>query len=599
MSIGFASALLQRLGPCHIFMERASNRALVQELVLQGCAVSDVADAAAHRAGPDVRRVGILQWPGAQEGKKAIARYASMDTLVLSSGNHYRPDVDSCLFANGWQRHTSGMMPGEHAQFSDTTLPGISYYQKLSAKGHSRSPLRQTGADADLFLGRCAQAASYIRRGDHVLIDGEGYADIAALVGALSYAGSLTCVVDRRAAALDAIAMPIATTPADLSAVADNSIDIIVALEPAIPATWRERLQDYDRVLRHDGRLVLGWKVDDRCGQGLVPASWAEFHAAACQRFLPEARIVQQQENGRQLLTKTDVEGQYASDWMILVAAANPLGGEADRAQFTHPAFAAPQVEGGPPAVIDFAAGYDNPYLYRSMIQIGERLNDEIKLSRLAEYVIEHARPGSADQGSAIGVLGYRILEQRMTEHVPMLIGLIDTYLDNATTDEPHVIRWRMSLMFLAGRLAELVEARADAIAWYHRASVADWSGFSPLLATKAVGAAFYEGRLHLSDGDMLAAKACFQRGVATTLAAAQSAHSPALGDPDCPVPFYLTELAEVMDMGSQCANAVANLPMWSRDPGAFWRTVDIRRFGLNNWARDLQRENEQMRAAA
>jgi hypothetical protein len=299
------------------------------------------------------------------------------------------------------------------------------------------------------------------------------------------------------------------------------------------------------------------------------------------------------------VLAKTGVDGRYDSDWLILIASANPFHGIADRTRFTHPAFTTLAADGDLPVVVDFAGSYDNPYLYRSIVQIGERLDDEVKLGQVAEYVIDHARPGSADQGAAIGVLGYRVLEQRLAEHVPILVGVIRSYLDQATGNEPHVLRWRISLMFLAGRLSELAEARADAIDWYHRTSTADWTGFSPLIATKCVGAAFFEGRLHLSDGDVAAAKACFQRGVATALAAAQASHLDALGDPERPVPFYLTELAEVMDMGSQCANAVANLPMWSRDPGTFWRTVDVRRFGLSNWARDLHRENTQLRAAA
>ena len=70
------------------------------------------------------------------------------------------------------------------------------------------------------------------------------------------------------------------------------------------------------------------------------------------------------------------------------------------------------------------------------------------------------------------------------------------------------------------------------------------------------------------------------------------------MGPADQPLSFYLQELAEVIDMGSQCANALANFAIWERDPGLFWRQVDVRRFGLASWARDLERENERLRAA-
>lgn len=596
MSIGYASALVNRLGPCHLFLDRGRHPALVRELALQGCAVSDLADAETDRRGAGVRRVGILQWPGAQGGAAAMARYASMDTLVLVSGDGARRDVDACLFAHGWERHGSGMMFGEHAAFGDTALPGTAYYRKVAAGRPDQSVLRRSSAEADLFIARYTQVLPFVRRGDHVLIDGEHGADAAALLGALSQAGALTCVGDRPVAVP---AVPTATVPVDLSTVADHSVGVVVALEPAMPDDWQARLRDYARVLRHDGRLIVGWRARGAGGAGSAPAGWQALVEEACANFLPEARIVQQAQGGQRVLAKTGVDGRYESDWLILIASANPFNGTADRTRFTHPAFAAAAAGGELPVVVDFAGSYDNPYLYRSMIQIGERLDDEVKLGQVAEYVIDQARPGSADQGAAIGVLGYRVLEQRLAEHVPILVDVIRSYLEQATGNEPHVLRWRISLMFLAGRLSELAEARADAIDWYRRTSMADWAAFSPLIATKSVGAAFFEGRLHLGDGDVAAAKACFQRGVATALAAAQAPHLDALGDPERPVPFYLTELAEVMDMGSQCANAVANLPMWSRDPGTFWRTVDIRRFGLSNWARDLQRENTELRAAA
>ena len=61
-------------------------------------------------------------------------------------------------------------------------------------------------------------------------------------------------------------------------------------------------------------------------------------------------------------------------------------------------------------------------------------------------------------------------------------------------------------------------------------------------------------------------------------------------------LPFYLPELAEVIDMGSQCANALANRHLWARDPGLFWRVVDVKRFGLASWTLAVAKENERLR---
>ncbi|HEX8447367.1 MAG TPA: hypothetical protein VF649_12230 [Sphingomonas sp.] len=602
MSIQYAASLIKRVGPSHIFIDREPNAALVQELVLQGCRVSDLAAADTERGGADVRRVGILQWPGARIGAAAVRRYASMDVLVLVSGDHQRPEIDQCLFANGWARHAAGMMSGEQAQFTDHTLPGTSYYQRIAPDAaHRRTVFRKSHADADLFLARYATAAKHVRSGDHVLIDGEQCGDAITLLAALSRASAVTCTTQRPMAVPDAPPLDVTLVEPDLARIPDHTMDIVIALEPATPDGWQQRLRDYARILRFDGRIVIGWKQDDRAGNGRIPAGWDELHAEACEQFLPEFRYIQRTHGDRRIVQAVGVDNPAASDWMMLVGSVNPLDGEAHRDLYVHHGFPVPRVEGGPPAVIDFGGGYDNPYLYRTMVQIGERLHDEAKLARMAECVVEDARPDSADRGAAIAVLGYRIFEQRLLHHVAPVLDLIGRYHEHsaAAADQPHVARWRLSLAFLAGRLAELVEDRAGAIAWYHLASESDWASFSPLLATKAIASAFYEARLHLSDGDVPAARICFQRGVATTLAAAQSSHAAGIGDPECPIPFYLQELAEVMDMGSQCANAVANLSLWPRDPGAFWRTVDVRRFGLSSWARDLQKENDRLRQAA
>jgi len=110
------------------------------------------------------------------------------------------------------------------------------------------------------------------------------------------------------------------------------------------------------------------------------------------------------------------------------------------------------------------------------------------------------------------------------------------------------------------------------------------------------VAACFFEGRIRLADGDIEQAKACFAHGLAESLAALKGDLNDIVGHPDQPIPFGLTELAEVIDMGSQCANAIAHAPLWKRDPGLFWKHVDIKRFGLASWAIELKRENQDLR---
>jgi hypothetical protein len=92
------------------------------------------------------------------------------------------------------------------------------------------------------------------------------------------------------------------------------------------------------------------------------------------------------------------------------------------------------------------------------------------------------------------------------------------------------------------------------------------------------------------------AATARFQRGVEVAGQVAAADHATAMGGTERPLPFYLQELAEVIDMASQCANALFHMPLFARDPGLYWRQVDVKRFGLASWALDLERENDRLR---
>lgn len=597
MTIQTANAILQRLGPCSIALDQAAHAELARELALMGCGIAEVpmAGVAQHSSGPTA---GFLAWttPNMRTFADIVRPFGQMDALVLQSAGQDRKSIEPVLFDAGWQRHPGGMMLGEYPGWSAQALPPISYYKRAP---NGATELRQGGPEADAIIARYAMAANHVRPGDHLLVDGSGSGDGAAVLMALSRAGSITRVGSTSEGQRDADEAA-CRADASLASVADNSVDMIVAFEPVVPADWVARLDDYARVLKHDGRLILGWRHGQR--DNARPRDWAVLFEAVSERFLPETRYIQvpvgANPAGAHALFPIAMDQPGATDWMLLVAAANPLMGAGDGAEFDHPAF--PKTMASRPALVDFGAAYDNPYLYRSMVQMGERLSDDIKLARLAECVIEDSREDSADRGAAIAVLGYRVLEMRLPDMaasiLPLIAGYVAQPLDYGTP--VHVRRWRISLAFLAGRLEELTGDRDAAKHWYRAAANGDWADFSPLLATKAIAASFYEARLSLADGDTETAKACFRQGVDTALKAAAFPHDQQMGPADQPLSFYLQELAEVIDMGSQCASALAHFPMWRRDPGLFWRQVDVRRFGLASWARDLERENARLRAA-
>ena len=591
MTIQFANAIVQRLGPCRVALDHASHEELARELALMGCDIADIMTAASD-TGANGPSAGFLAWtePNPRESfADAIRPFRRLDALVLQTAGQDRRAMERSLFEAGWQRHPGGMMLGEYPAWSAKALPMLSYYSRAPHGGAHE--LQKGSIEADATIARYAMASNHVRPGDHILVDGMGSSDGAAILAAQSRAGSITRVEAKARSG---------TTDANLSSIADHTIDLVVAFEPAMSAGWLARLDDYARVLKHDGRLVVGWRQGGR--DPARPANWEALIEAASEQFVPEIRYVQipvgSDPDGSHAIFPIDKEQAVTTDWLILVASANPLLGEGTAGAYDHPAF--PNAMATRPALVDFGAAYDNPWLYRSMVQMGERLGDDLKLARLAECVIEDSRLDSADRGAAIAVLGYRVLELRLTHLAEQILPLIAAYVDPPLSDDTpvHVRRWRISLAFLAGRLSELVGDRETAGSWYAQAAHGEWEAFSPLLATKAIAASFYQARLLLADGDSQAALACFRHGVDTALKAAAFPHEEQMGPADKPLSFYLTELAEVIDMGSQCANAVAHFHLWQRDPGLFWRQVDARRFGLASWARDLEQENQRLRAA-
>lgn len=592
MTIQNANAIVQRIGPCRIALDRAAFPELSCELALMGCETADISVGFHPRA--HGLTAGFLSWTEPYAGPSfftALDAFDGMDLLILQSQGQDRSSLERNLFGAGWQRHPAGMMSGEYPNWTATTLPGATIWQRVRDEaGH----WLQKGVEADPLIARYAAAANHVRPGDRVLVDGIGAADGASILMALSRAGSVVRVGGQNIKAGGE------STDARLSRLAGESIDLVVAIEPVVPDDWVARLDDYARVLKYDGRIVIGWRQGS--GDAKRPANWDDFSEAVSERFLSETRYVQiavsPNVRGPHAIYPVEAEQPAATDWLMLVASVNPLLGMGRSEGYDHPAY--PRAKAQLPALVDFATAYDNPWLYRSMVQMGERLGHDVKLARLAECVIEDSREDSADRGAAIAVLGYRVLEMRRADLALAVLPMIDAYVGVPLTEDTpvHVRRWRISLAFLAGRLNELAEDRTAAKHWYREAADADWSRFSPLLATKSVAASFYEARIHLADGDPQTALACFRQGADTALRAAAFPHDRQMGHDGQPLPFYLQELAEVIDMGAQCANALAHFPLWQRDPGLFWRQVDIRRFGLASWARDLERENERLRAA-
>jgi SAM-dependent methyltransferase len=645
MSKHIVARLLQVCGPCRIVHAGAHSPALLEDLLLAGCDAYASGSAmlfhprwlgaASALPGGEPLDAMLVDIPSTNripgQLDHLLGRFGIPKTLVIRAAGLDRKIIENHLFETLWRRHPADLPAYEFEGLSEQVMPEISFYERIPEAALALWPvsalladrnlhmdmLRESGCRADAHIVRYSLAAQFVRPGDTVLdcASGLGYgtAILASLSGGAAFIGvelDEATVEYARVNYGRAGVTYHAGDASNLKDLPDSSIDVVVSMETIEHVhDWHAALREFHRVLKPDGRLVAS--VPDRwvdeTGNDPNPYhlhafDWAKLEKGLNRHFFVEARYAQTAPGGYKLtgasrsLRPVQLDADFDTEWLIAVACKSPLEGQG-RSDFKHPAFQASFEKSGA-AIVDFARTYDNPYLYRTMVQMGERIRHDLKLATLAHWVIIHARADSADRGAAICVFGYQVLAKREIRMAVKVLAFIADYLrvTSGEQNNPHVLRWRLSLTFLAGRLCELTGDRDKAANWYHAVRDCKWRDFSPVLATKAIAACFFEGRIRLADGDIEQAQSCFAHGLGEALAAVKGNLNDIVGSPEQPIPFGLTELAEAIDMGSQCANAVAHSPLWKRDPGLFWKHVDIKRFGLASWAMELEQENQKLR---
>ncbi|MGN6512747.1 MAG: hypothetical protein ACTHKZ_04135 [Lysobacteraceae bacterium] len=444
--------------------------------------------------------------------------------------------------------------------------------------GASFDPLFDAPAQAPRLLGRYAFAAALVRPCDRVLVLGCQAGAGAALLAATTRSASVAAHEADAALVAEAARQygeryGIRFASRAVAAVPPGAIDLLVAVDDAAPT-----VDEVVRMLRPDGRgVIVAQPVQD----------WSPDALAARADLIVE-QVVDPRERG----WPATAGGEDGSDPLLFVVSRHPL--RAGAQPYAHPEF-----EGsiGDAPLLDFAAHYQAPWIYRPLVQMGERLRDDDALVRLALDVLEAAPDGSADVGAALCVLAYQILKRRQAGHVADVLNLIDAYLESASGENPHARRWCVSLGYAAALACLLDNRRSEAALRFERVLALDAMAFSPLLCTKQVAAAFWLGVLGLST-DVDAARAWFLTGTRVAARALAQPIAGAVGNTECPAAFGFAELAEVADMAAQCANALQALPLLDRAPGLFWQRVQTRRFGLSTWLQQLDRENAELREA-
>lgn len=454
--------------------------------------------------------------------------------------------------------------------------------------------LREPGRRADAHVARYMHAARLVRQGDTVLdvACGLGYgahvlahnSRAAKIIGLDSDAGSVAYAAANYSSARTEFR---AGDAQRLSNLADASVDVVVSFETLehLPDP-RAALAEFSRVLTPGGRLIASVPNDwtDESGKDPNPHhlhvyTWAELASQVRSAGLLIERAHAQTAGGGMKHAAAaralwDVEAspagelrgsKVAAEWWLVTAMKDPLS-ITDKSGYRESVFPA---EGG--NVASFARDYDNPWLVRSMVSIGQRATGELLWS-IAGRAAELCRVGSPDQGAALCVLAYHALESAACTRawVEDYQGRVSAF-DGCADASPHAQRWRCSNWFVLGRLLMNVGDADGAAAAFQKCVGVDALAFSPLLATKTVEARWWLGVLAARAQDMATARVHWRAGVEESHRAAGADWRDVIGDAERPLAFGLPELSQVLDQASRCAWALGLGDAWLHEPGLAW----------------------------
>lgn len=464
---------------------------------------------------------------------------------------------------------------------------------------------RETGPRSDAHMVRYELAAEWIRPGDRV-VDcacglGYGTAQLAARSTGRHFIG-----VD-----LDATAIAYAkdnfgdyfnidfvcASATELGFIESSSIDCLVSFETLehLP-DYSKFLAEVDRVLKPDGRFIASvpnlWM--DHTGKDPNPNHHHVFDyqklklAAEAHNLEIEVRYHQTAPGGFKLLdAKRTLERKPLDiidedpEWLVIVASSNKAIKNTQGISYCHPIYTTGHTK--PLLLVDFAKYYQNPWLYRQLIQIGERCANKDTLGSRIDWALHTCPKDSADYGAALTVLGYTL----QTENQSQTIGKFDIfaaqvdeyYSQTIKTTNPHVRRWRISLAYCAATWSMSLGEHNASLAWLDRIHQENALEFSPLIGTKIVSAWFLKGVIHLSHGKTEEAFADFRSGTTETKRLLSALDQRTWGEEDSTFPFVFHEIAEISLWGKRCALAVQWSAIFLHSPGKFWEITMTEKF--------------------
>lgn len=377
-------------------------------------------------------------------------------------------------------------------------------------------------------------ASRWIRPGDRVLVK-PGSPLLPQALLALSRAHSVECDADRP---VDFLVDRFPLDTSDVAAALDHAAALL------LPA----------------GRLLL--QIDS--GAAASDVLLAVINAQGVSRLLPELCWVVDDGSPAVAFPVDALPEKLPAGNIFVLLMQSPFG------TVEYIKHIEPGDQGSPASVniLAFARDYRYPALVRAMVSIGLRSEVPRVLEQLAQQTLQSCPAHGADAGSALCVLLYQLIARQQAAAHDLSMGdqaLLDhahDYLQLAPAN-PTVHRWQVSLSYALGLIFLQQGQLSVGRNYLQRCADSDPQIYSPLLATKTIGAELLLGQLAFSCGERTRASAHWLKVIRDVRELVDSLDwAEVLGDGELPVTFGMPELAAAITLAG---TAVHGLHLLSR----------------------------------
>lgn len=399
---------------------------------------------------------------------------------------------------------------------------------------------RDFGERSDAHIIRYQWACNYIKPGDRVLdaACGLGYGShvikhltrakkIIGIDGsnyAIEYARTnFSCSRDR-------VEYKIGMLPDILSTYPDCSFDTIISFETLehveAPASL---LSEFHRLLVPGGRVIVSVPNDwsDETGEDPNPFhlhvyDWKRLRSELSENFILEEAFAQTASQCKNTAVGNHWEPRHRSlhsvvwgensptdcEWWLMTAMKSPLEIEAP---YHEQVFS--NISDTEHPSICYAKYFINPWLMHSIVNSEYRIKNLIELEKLTIKAMEIYPSNSNDFKAALCVRAYQYLKNNDKNQINRTIVEIDR-IPCTDPENPMDLRWRVSLLYIKGKLLEASGELVQAQEIFSKCSSINIHDFGIHLSTKTTEAAYLAGKIAYSLGKISEAKRCWQYGI-------------------------------------------------------------------------------------